>query len=157
MNPRCIARAIAGAAVALGLSAPLQAQPVTRGDLTIDHAYTREAPPGARTAAAYLTIANRGREGDRLMSANSPRAAAVEIHSMREQLGVMRMRQVGEVIVPPRGTVKLVPGGLHLMIVEPTSPLRAGERVPVTLTFMRAGPIDIQVTVEPMTGGGHTH
>lgn len=156
MNPRCIARAV-GAAFALALSAPVPAQPVTRGDLTIDHVYARAAPPGARTAAAYLTIDNRGREPDRLMSASSPRAAAVEIHSMREELGVMRMRQVGEVIVPARGRAKFVPGGMHLMIVEPTSPLREGERVPVTLTFMRAGPIDVQVTVEPMTGGGHTH
>jgi copper(I)-binding protein len=157
MNPRCIAQVVVVAAAGLGLSAAVPAQPVTRGDLTIDQVYTREPPPGASTAAAYLTIDNRGREPDRLTSASSPRAAAVEIHSMRSELGVMRMRQVGELIVPARGKVKLVPGGVHLMIVEPTSPLRAGERVPVTLTFMRAGPIDVQVTVEPMTGSGHTH
>lgn len=157
MNARRIARAIAGAALALGLSAAVPAQPVTRGDLTVDHPYTREVPPGARTAAAYVTIDNRGREPDRLVSASSPRAAAVEIHSMREELGVMRMRQVSEVIVPAHGRVKLAPGGMHLMIVEPTSPLRAGERVPLTLTFARAGPIDVQLTVESMTGGAHTH
>jgi copper(I)-binding protein len=60
-------------------------------------AYAREGAAGRHTVAAYLTIDNRGRERDRLVSANSSRAVAVEIHSMREGAGRMRMRQVSEV------------------------------------------------------------
>jgi copper(I)-binding protein len=148
-------RPLAGLIVVAALLSPAAAPAAefVRGDLHIVDPYAREAPPGATTVAAYLTIDNRGRERDRLMSANSPRAVAVEIHSMREELGVMRMRQVSEVVVPARQRVKLAPGSLHLMIVEPTAPLRAGERVPVTLTFARAGPIDIEILVEPMMPG----
>jgi copper(I)-binding protein len=149
-------RELAGWVVIAALLSPAAAHAAefVRGDLHIVDPYAREAPPGATTVAAYLTIDNRGRERDRLMSASSPRAVAVEIHAMREELGVMRMRQVSEVVVPPRQRVKLAPkSSLHLMIVEPTAPLRAGERVPVTLTFARAGPIDIEIPVEPMLPG----
>ena len=120
-------------------------------DVQVLNVRAREAPPGARTAAIYLTVENRGVAADRLVAARSPRGA-VEIHAMRMDGGVMRMRAAPDVPVPARGRVELAPGGLHLMLVDPAPPLKAGERVPVTLTFERAGAVDVQVPVEPLQG-----
>jgi copper(I)-binding protein len=122
-------------------------------DLRIVHAYARATPPGARTAAAYLTIESTGTAPDRLLGARSAQAAAVELHSMAHEGGMMRMRAVPHVDVPARGSVRLEPGGLHLMIVDPRAPLRAGERFPLTLTFARAGNVDVEVDVEPLVTG----
>src|SRR2546423_9275079 len=105
------------AAVVLAAAQPLGARDIVVGELRIEHPYARATPPGARTAAAYLAIENRGREPDRLVGARSPLAAAVELHSMREEGGVMRMRQLREVRVPPGQTRTLPPGRGPLMII----------------------------------------
>ena len=129
------------------------ARDTTVADLRIVHAYARATPPGARTAAAYLTIESTGAAPDRLLGARSAKAAAVELHAMAHEGGMMRMRAVPHVDVPPRGSVRLEPGGLHLMIVDPRTPLRAGEPFPVTLTFARAGSVDVELDVEPLVSG----
>jgi len=133
-------------ALALGVAAGATAAP---GDVHVIGAHAREAPPGARTAAVYLTLDNRGAGADRLVAARSPRGV-VEIHSMRMDAGVMRMRAIADVPIPARGRVELAAGGLHLMLVDPSPPLKAGERVPLTLTFERAGTVDVEVAVEPL-------
>jgi len=130
---------------------------IVRGDLRIAGAYARAMPPGARTAGAYLAIENRGRDPDKLVGARSARAGAVELHAMRDEGGVMRMRELRDIEVPAGRTVRLEPGGLHLMLVDPKAPLRAGERVPLTLEFARAGAIDVELDVQPLTAGGSTH
>ena len=71
---------------------------------------------------------------------------------MSHEGGMMRMREVARVDVPAHGRVELVPGGLHAMIVDPKAPLRPGERFPLTLTFARAGAIDVEVDVKPLAG-----
>ncbi|HEY1325610.1 MAG TPA: copper chaperone PCu(A)C [Casimicrobiaceae bacterium] len=127
------------------------------GALHIDHPYARAMPPGARTAAAYLGIENRGRDADALQSASTPRAASVELHTMSSEGGMMRMREVKEVALPPGRTVTFGPGGLHIMLVDPNPPLRKGDRVPLTLTFARAGTVTVQLDVEAMTAQMHPH
>jgi copper(I)-binding protein len=150
-SPRPAARRrIRRALACLLLAMPMGASGVA-ADVQVLNVRAREAPPGARTAAIYLTVENRGAVADRLVAARSPRGA-VEIHAMRMDGGVMRMRATPDVPVPARGRVDLAPGGLHLMLVDPAPPLKAGERVPVTLTFERAGAVDVQVPVEPLQG-----
>ena len=146
MQPRPLALVLllASCALAAGAGAPL--------DVRIVNAYARATPPGVRTAAAYLTIDNRGALPDQLVGARSPAAAAVELHTMSHEGGMMRMREVARVDVPAHGRVDLVPGGLHAMIVDPKAPLRPGERFPLTLTFARAGAIDVEVDVKPLAG-----
>jgi copper(I)-binding protein len=143
---RRIGRALACLLLAIPIAATAAAP-----DVQVVNVRAREAPPGARTAAIYLAVENRGAVADRLVAARSPRGA-VEIHAMRMDGGVMRMRAAPDVPVPARGRVELAPGGLHLMLVDPAPPLKAGERVPVTLTFERAGAVDVQVVVEPLQG-----
>lgn len=145
-QPRPLALVLLLAACALAAGAAVQP------DVRIVNAYARATPPGARTAAAYLTIDNRGAAADRLVGARSPAAAAVELHAMSHENGMMRMRAIARVDVPAHGRVDLAPGGVHVMIVDPKAPLRAGERFPLTLTFERAGAIDVELDVKPLTG-----
>ena len=120
----------------------------TGGAIRVVKAYAKAMPPGATTAGGYLTIENRG-PADRLMGASSPRALAVEMHTMENNRGVMRMQAVWRIDIPPRGNTVLVPGGKHLMIIDPKPPLREGDRVPVRLMFERAGPVDVELEVQP--------
>jgi copper(I)-binding protein len=100
--------------------------------------WTRPALPG-RTAAGYLVIVNRGQRPDRLIAASSPVAVRVSLHETRMVGSVMTMRPVPSLTIPPGGRVTLAPGGLHLMLEGLRRPLRAGERVPLTLQFAGAG------------------
>jgi periplasmic copper chaperone A len=124
--------------------------------IKVDDAFARAMPPGARTAGAYLSIANRGDGPDRLLSARSERAGSVELHEMSEQGGMMRMRPVDAVVIPPGKTVQLTPAGLHLMLVDPKPPLKQGEHIPLTLHFERAGDVGVDVVVGAM-GATHAH
>ena len=90
-----------------------------------------------------MTIVNRGSGDDHLVSASSPLAAEVQLHTMSMDGGVMRMRQVTDGIgIPAKGSVELRPGSFHIMFMGLKRQLRQGERFPVILRFQRAGPCD---------------
>ncbi|RXZ44436.1 copper chaperone PCu(A)C [Crenobacter cavernae] len=137
---------------ALALAAlPLfaHAHDFTAGSLHIDHPWSRSTAPGAATGAAYFALENRGRDADTLIGASTPRAARAEIHEHVHDKGVMRMRQVsGGVKIAPGGTVRFEPGGYHLMLNKLSSPLKAGERFPLTLEFAKAGKVKVEVAVD---------
>jgi hypothetical protein len=122
------------------------ARPAPNAPITIRQAWTRPTPAGMN-AAGYLTIINASPFPDRLTSAASPAAAKVSLHQSRQQGGVMIMLAVPAVRAPARGQVNFAPGGYHLMLEHLARPLRLGQRVPVTLTFDRAGPVGAQLEV----------
>ena len=138
------------ALVATAASFASGARDASVGDLRVVQAYAKATPPGARTAAAYLVIENRGAAADQLVAARSPAAAAVELHEMSHEGGMMRMRAVPHVDIPSRGSVRFEPGGLHLMIVDPKEPLRARQSFPLTLVFARAGAVEVELDVRPL-------
>ena len=121
---------------------PQQTAPATAensGALEIRDAWAPSSPNGVDVAAGYLTIANGG-PADRLIALASARAAKVEVHEMSMDGAVMRMRPVeGGLAVPAGEAVTLSPAGLHLMFSGVTQPFAAGEEIPLTLTFERAG------------------
>lgn len=87
-------------------------------------------------SAAYMTIANAGGVGVRLLSAESPAAGFVEIHEMRMNGDVMEMRRVeGGLDILPGGVLVLEQGGYHLMLLNLAEPLMVGQAIPLTLTF----------------------
>ncbi|HMO59400.1 MAG TPA: copper chaperone PCu(A)C [Roseiflexaceae bacterium] len=88
--------------------------------------------------AAYLTLRG-GRTPDRLLAADTPVAAAVELHAAIDDAGVMRMRPVEAIEIPAGGEVRLQPGGLHLMLIGLNQPLTAGTSFEIALTFEQAG------------------
>ncbi len=144
------ARRLALAAALALTTPPVHAGEPPAGEVRIEQPRARAMPPGAHTAAVYLTIDNRAGLPDRLLGARSPRAKAVELHSMFMDGGVMRMRGRSDVPVPARGRIELAPGGTHLMVIDPAPALRSGDRMPLTLIFERAGAVAVEVEVEDL-------
>ncbi len=125
--------------------------------IAVTGAWTRPAAAGLN-AAGYLTIANKGAQADRLLGAASPVAATVTLHESRSVGGMMTMRPVAALAIPPGGSVALAPGRYHLMLEGLKRPLVSGQRAPLTLTFAHAGPVKIELEVRdgppapPMAG-----
>lgn len=125
---------------------------MSHGDLSVEKAWARASAGPARNGAGYLTISNAGAEDDRLIGAAAPGVAErIELHTHIKDGNIMRMRPVEAIDVPAGGTATLEPGGRHLMMMGLKAPLEAGQSVPVTLTFERAG--EVTVTLEVMIGG----
>ena len=131
---------------------------VTVGALEISKAFTKAMLPGQPVGGGYLTIRNTGGTDDRLMAASSPSAGAVELHEMAMQGDVMRMRKLEDGITIPAGeTVELTPGGLHLMFMKVKEPFKNGGSVVLTLTFEKAGSVDVVLPVGAAGPAGHQH
>lgn len=123
--------------------------------IAIQAPWIRLPPPPAAVAAGYLGIRNGGPEADRLLAVETDAATRVEIHEMREEDGMMRMRQLEAGLeLPPGAHVELRPGGYHLMLMEPQAELAIGSRVPAALVFERAGRVPVEFEVRSATGHG---
>lgn len=127
------------------------------GDLVIAKAWSRATVGTVRPAVGYLTISNAGAVADRLVAAASPVAARVELHRSVMKGGMMRMEPVDGIDVPAGGRATLAPGGYHLMLVGLKKALKEGMRVPLTLTFAKAGKVEIEMKVMPLGGGMEGH
>ncbi|MDE2069334.1 MAG: copper chaperone PCu(A)C [Bradyrhizobium sp.] len=135
--------------VALLCAAPARAQEVKAGDLVITQAWTRATPNGAKIGGGYLTIENKGSTPDRLLGGSTDAAGRVEVHQMTTKDGVMTMRPLGDgLTIDPGKTVKLAPGGYHLMMFDLKNPLKQGDTVPVTLKFEKAGEVKVSLAVQ---------
>jgi copper(I)-binding protein len=123
------------------------------GSLTIGHPWSRATPKGAKVAAGYMKIINSGTAPDRLIAVSSEISPRVEIHEMSMDGGVMKMREVkGGLEIPAGQTVELKPSSYHLMMMNPTKQIEKGERVKGSLTFEKAGKVDVEFAVEAMGG-----
>jgi len=118
------------------------------GTLVIDHPWTRATAPGMPMGVAYLSITNNGKNADTLIAASTPAAASVEMHETSIVDGMARMRPLSEVPIPPGATVRIEPGGIHLMLVDLRSALERGRSVPLVLEFRHAGNITVQLDVQ---------
>jgi len=117
--------------------------------LKITRAWARIASTVNDTAGGFFTVANRGSAPDRLVAARSPTAERIEIHAIKVVGTVIRMRprQHG-LVFHPGTTVQLRPRGYHLLMTGLKAPLVQGAKVPVTLTFEKAGEVTIELAVE---------
>ena len=145
---------------AMLIATPVLAAP--HASVHVEDAWCPPTPPGAPTAAGYLTIRNLGPSSDRLVGGSSPVATQVQLHSMTMTGGVMRMRQASAgLLVAAGATAHIQPGdGLHLMLIGLRRPLHAGEHLPITLEFARAGAVRADFVVRPQfsaTGGERGH
>jgi copper(I)-binding protein len=127
------------------------------GDLAIIAAWARATPPGAKVGATYVTIENRGEADDRLVGASSPAAEMMELHETIEKDGVAQMRPLDAPTIPAGGKLEMRPGGVHLMLMRLSAPLKEGETVPMTLIFERAGEIAIEADIAPIGAAGPAH
>jgi periplasmic copper chaperone A len=133
------------------------AEEVKAGDLVISQAWSRATPKGAKTGGAYVTIENQGSAPDRLIGGSADVAGNVQVHEMSMEGGVMKMRPVENgLTIEPGKTVKLAPGGYHLMMMDLKAPLKQGEKVPVTLEFERVGKVTVSLDVQGAGAKGPT-
>jgi copper(I)-binding protein len=130
------------------LAVPAAAHDYHLGKLAIGHPWSRPTPAGRPMGVAYLSITNNGTEPDALTGASSPAAASVQFHQTTLSDGMARMRPLAEITIAPGATVKVEPGGIHLMLVDLKTPLELGKFVPLTLEFRKAGSITVQLAIE---------
>jgi len=142
-----IGRLLVLALAALGL---VTAGAASANPIAVSDGWTRPAAAGLN-GAGYITVINRGSRPDRLMSASSAVASAVSIHRSLQVGGVMTMRTLPFVEVGAGSRVTFAPGGLHLMLEGLRRPLRAGESVPVSLSFAKAGQVSARLEVRAAT------
>lgn len=156
-----VVAALAFAAFLLTFSAQaLLAHEFKVGPIEIDHPWTRATPDGANVAAGYMTLKNSGTTADHLIAGTLDGVQKVEIHEMAMKDGVMIMRPVtGGVEIPASGTVALKPGSYHVMFIGLSQPLKQGTKVNGTLTFEKAGTVQVQYVVEALAAqtSGHDH
>ena len=134
------------------------------GAMTITAPWTRATPKSAPVAGGFVKITNTGSESDWLIGGSFTGAGRVEVHEMATDNGVMRMRQLANGLeIKPGQTVELKPGGFHLMFMELKQPTVEGKPIRGTLTFRKAGSVEIDFAVAPIggpapaSGGGHHH
>jgi copper(I)-binding protein len=133
------------------LASPAWAQDYKVGSLEISQPWTRATPPTAKAGGGFVTITNKGTTPDRLIAARSTVSDKVEIHEMKMDGNVMRMRELDKGLeIPPGATVTLKPGGLHIMFMELKAPFANDTKVPVTLVFEKAGSVDVELLVQAM-------
>ena len=160
MNSQCLQKAIIGMTLALAALSAV-AHSFKLGEIDIGHPYARPTREGQMVGAGYLKLANKG-PVDRLVSATSPAAGSVEIHSMSMEGDVMKMRQVDAIEIATGQTVELKPGGYHLMLMGLKAPLKVGDKFPLTLKFEKSGEVVVTVNVEEpksksQATGAHKH
>ena len=118
------------------------------GSLVIHDAWIKHLPPVVPMRAGYLTINNHSTHALEVTHAESDAFMQVEIHENIEKNGVMVMQSLSSLPVPAGATVKLIPGGIHLMMIQPRQSLQPGDRVPVTLHFGDGNSKTLQMLVK---------
>ena len=130
--------------------------------VVVEPGWVRLVPPVVPDTAAYLTLVNRGRTPLRLVGAETPVASRVSLHRDHQEHNhqqhnhqghkgghaVLGMRPVPYVEVPPGGKVAFRPGGYHLMLEGLKRPLKAGEKVELTLLFQGGLKVKVVLPVE---------
>lgn len=144
------------AMLALGLAGCGEVQHHQRvGELEITMPWSREIPPNAPAAAGFLSIRNGGSTDDRLIAVSNEASERVEIHEVRHEDGMARMRELTDGLMIQAGaTVELKPGGYHLMFIAPKDGFRKDGVVLAILQFEKAGEVQVAFKVRPTTATG---
>jgi len=139
--------------VALSLFAPVaaSAHDYTVGSMHIEHPWSRETPKGAKVAGGYFVIENKGTTADRLIGGSAEIAGRFQIHEMKTENGIMKMRELEKGIeIAPGQTVKFAPSGYHVMLLDLKKTPKQGESFTGTLVFEKAGKVDVKFVVAPI-------
>ncbi len=119
-------------------------------------AWARSTVQGQQASGAFMKLT--AKEGARLVAASSPVAGVVEVHEMKMEGDVMRMRAIAGLDLPAGKTVELKPGGYHVMLLDLKTALRSDSTVPLTLVFKDAkgleSKVDVQLPVRAMAPQG---
>ncbi len=136
----------------LGMSLAL---PALADSVKIEDAWVRATAPGQKVAGGFMQLTA---DADMaLVGGSSPVSRSLELHIMKMDGGVMEMRQVKEIALPKGETVKLQPGGLHIMFIGIKQQIKPGDKVPITLIAKGADGKEqkLDVQAEVRKPGGH--
>lgn len=125
--------------------------------ITVSDPWVRGTVPAQRATGAFMRL--QADQDLRLVAASSPVAGVAEIHEMVMQDNVMKMRRVDGIALGKGKPLELKPGGYHVMLMDLKQPLKAGEQVPLTLTFEGAAKgktitKQVQATVQSLAPQG---
>jgi len=142
--------------------ADAHAHEIKAGTLVISHPWSRQSPMAADVAAGFMTITNQGQVADRLVKVETPISAVAQLHDMKMEGDVMKMAELPDgITLPPGATVELKPRALHIMFMGLTSQPVEGESFEATLTFEKAGRVEVEFEVmapnAQMAPGSHTN
>ena len=125
--------------------------------VSVSDPYVRAVPAGQPNSAAFMTLHNSSLSHHAVVSAESPVAGIVELHTHIDDGGVMKMRQVNKIVVNPGSDTVLTPGSLHVMLMKLKKELKPGSNVSVTLVFDDGSRKEIQAPVKAMQTMMHDH
>ena len=133
--------------------AALAAQSAWSATISVTDAWARATMPGQPVSGAYMNI--QADADARLVGVSSPRVPDVEVHEMKMDGDVMRMREVKAIDLPKGKTVSLRPGGYHIMLMNLKKPIAAGEIIPLALVIESDGKRQtVEVKAEARVAGG---
>ncbi len=123
----------------------------------VTDAWVKPTLPGVQVSAAYMQIQSGA--DVKLVKVESPRAGLAEMHDMRMKDGVMEMKAEPAFAIPAKGALQLKPGGKHLMLFKVAEPIKAGDKVPLTLTFEGRDkkPVVVKVDAVARAAGADSH
>jgi periplasmic copper chaperone A len=129
--------------------------------IDVSNAWIPQAPPGVDMLAGYLTLKNSGDTTVNVLAAQSDRFRMVTLHQTVIENGVSRMRELHLFELAPGQEVKFAPGGLHLMLMQPRSPVAAGDRIEITFLMSDGQRVpaifDVQASDNEQTDGHQHH
>ena len=125
--------------------------------ISVEQAYIRSSIPGTTITSSYMIIENKGEKTVTLLGANSKVSPRIEIHQHTMSGGMMRMRQVESIDIKAKQRIVLQPSGLHLMLFDVKKPLKAKQKVELTLNFLNESSVIIQVPVYNPFQGKRVH
>lgn len=159
MNPL---RWLAGLAIACSAAVSLPALAQGAAPVKVEGAWTRATVPGQSGTGAFMTLT--ATEPLSLVGVASPVAGVAEVHEMKMEGDIMRMRAIPKLDLPAGKTVELKPGGYHVMLMDLKAPLALGTSVPITLLLRNAQGVESRqevmvpvTTSAPAAHGMHKH
>ncbi len=158
-NPRPQLARIALLASMSAVVSPVLCAGSAADEVQVEGAYVRAVPPGQINSAAFMSLTNGGTADHALVAAESDASKVVELHTHREEDGMMKMRRVDRIDLPAGATVELAPGGLHVMLIDLARELSPGHQVRITLVFEDASatPLEVPVKTVRQTMGHEGH
>lgn len=115
--------------------------------ITVTDGYVKASIPGSEVTASYMTLSNTSDKAKTLQKVSSTISDRIEIHEHSMADGMMRMREVGEIIIKAKSKVVLQPSGLHLMIFSLKQQITDKDVIPLTLYFANGTEVKIQLPV----------
>lgn len=121
-------------------------------ELQVEHAWIREAPPNAKMLAGYFTLTNHGKKDKILVGASSSAFEKVEMHQTMEKNKMAHMQQQSKLTLSAGKSLEFKPGGLHLMLIHPLNPIKAGQSHEIHLKFSDQSEMTVNFKVTKHSG-----